>query len=183
MPGLRALRACQLAGRVAALDLLIDEPRMGAARLLRGLGTVQACGLALASPARQALAALGTAEPLRWSPLLSLVLATLDLACGEADPLRSFWASNPHTRQDIDQQEVTMSAATLYSPVSSQALRASHDEAPTATGGRAQPVRMTMAEWKATHKDFKGSHKGPDGKRWRSVLRRSRLVRVEIIKE
>ena len=48
---------------------------------------------------------------------------------------------------------------------------------------KAAVLKMTMAEWKATHKDFKGSHKGPDGKRWRSVLRRSRLVRVEIIKE
>ncbi len=73
---------------------------MGAALLLRGLGAVQAFGLALASPARQALAALGTAEPLRWTPLLSLVLATLGLACGSAGPLRSFRVSNPHTRQD-----------------------------------------------------------------------------------
>ncbi len=56
-----------------------------------------------------------------------------------------------------------MSAATLYSPASSQALRALHDEAPTATGGQAQPVRMTMAEWKSTHRDFKSSRIGPDG--------------------
>ena len=33
------------------------------------------------------------------------------------------------------------------------------------------PLILTMAEWKAKHKDFKGTHKGPDGKRWRSALR------------
>ena len=40
---------------------------------------------------------------------------------------------------------------------------------------------MTRSEWKATHRDFKGSHIGPDGKRWRSVLRPGGMVAVEII--
>lgn len=47
--------------------------------------------------------------------------------------------------------------------------------------GRSEYLRMTRSEWKATHRDFKGSHIGPDGKRWRSVLRPGGMVAVEII--
>ncbi len=43
-------------------------------------------------------------------------------------------------------------------------------------------VRMTMDEWKRTHRDYKGSHIGPDGKRWRSVLKAGGLAVVEIVK-
>ena len=74
--------------------------------------------------------------------------------------------------------------------MSSQSL-----EAPRATGdaeqrdipkeaslGRNEYLQLTMTEWKAIHRDFKGSHVGPDGKRWRTVLRPGGLIRVEIIK-
>ncbi len=74
-----------------------------------------------------------------------------------------------------------MSAATLYPSGKPQALRASNDEAPTAAVGRIVE-RMTMEQWKAIHRDFKGSHIGPDGKRWRAVLRCGGLVAVEIVK-
>ena len=44
-------------------------------------------------------------------------------------------------------------------------------------------IRMTMAEWKRIHKDFKGIHRNPDGSiAWRSVLRPGGLVAVEIVK-
>ena len=56
-----------------------------------------------------------------------------------------------------------------------------------ASGGtltaKAGVEKMTMDQWKRIHRDFKGTHIGPDGKRWRSVLRCGGLVRVEIIKE
>lgn len=52
----------------------------------------------------------------------------------------------------------------------------------TDTGKNKDVIRMTMAEWKRIHRDFKGTHIGPDGKRWRSVLRPGGLVAVEIIK-
>ena len=55
-----------------------------------------------------------------------------------------------------------------------------------ASGGtltaKAEVVQMTMSEWKKAHRDFRGTHiVGPDGKRWRSVLRCGGLIRVEII--
>ena len=48
---------------------------------------------------------------------------------------------------------------------------------------KAAVVQMTMAEWKTTHRDFKGSCIGSDGKRWRCVLRSGGMVRVDIVKE
>lgn len=54
---------------------------------------------------------------------------------------------------------------------------------PQSEGAQDKPlVLMTMAEWKRVPRDFKGSHIGPDGKRWRSVLRPGGMVAVEIIK-
>ena len=49
--------------------------------------------------------------------------------------------------------------------------------------GRSEYVQMTMAEWKKTHKDFKGSCIGSDGKHWGCVLRSGGMVRVDITKE
>ena len=64
----------------------------------------------------------------------------------------------------------------LKTPATDESLRGDPHQ-------KAAVVQMTMSEWKAIHKDFKGTHKGQDGKRWRSVLRPGGLARVEIIKE
>lgn len=56
-----------------------------------------------------------------------------------------------------------------------------------ASGGtltaKAGVEKMTMDQWKRIHHDFKASHIGPDGKRWRAVLRPGGLIHVEIVKE
>ncbi|WP_079416148.1 hypothetical protein [Thiomonas intermedia] len=77
-----------------------------------------------------------------------------------------------------------MSATTLKTSRTPQ-----HDAAHTITsplppsdGVKTNKVQMTMEEWKRVHRDFKGSHVGPDGKRIRTVLQLGGLVRVEIIK-
>ena len=76
-----------------------------------------------------------------------------------------------------------MPADTLNPPRTSQPAAALHAEPPPSLPTMtANTVRMTMAEWKRIHPDFKGSHIGPDGKRWRSVLRPSGMVAVEIIR-
>ena len=61
---------------------------------------------------------------------------------------------------------------------------APHDEPSLSPSkGERRVIRMTMAEWKRIHRDFKGNHVDADGTRWRSVLRPGGLVPVEIIKE
>ncbi len=82
-----------------------------------------------------------------------------------------------------------MPTATLTPSRTSQHVTPTTQTAPSLTpneGVKTQDkpgvVRMTMDEWKRIHRDFKGSHIGPDGKRWRSVLRPGGLVAVEIIK-
>lgn len=77
-----------------------------------------------------------------------------------------------------------MSSQSLYSPRDADGTE-QHD-IPTPTEpplGRNEHLQMTMAEWKAIHRDFKGMHKGQDGKRWRTVLRPGGLIHVEIVKE
>lgn len=76
-----------------------------------------------------------------------------------------------------------MPATTLNTPRASQP-----DAAPTVPSSLPPSdvgnnvIQMTSEEWKRIHRDFKGSHIGPDGKRWRSVLRPGGMVTVEIIK-
>lgn len=73
-----------------------------------------------------------------------------------------------------------MSNQSLYSPRATDS--AEQRDVPTEPPlGRSEYVQMTMDQWKRIHRDFKGTHIGPDGKRWRSVLRCGGLIRVEII--
>lgn len=55
---------------------------------------------------------------------------------------------------------------------------ARRSEAEQADRPKDEPIKMTMAEWKSTHKDFKGTTNGQ-----RTVLRGGRLVLVEIVSE
>ena len=78
-----------------------------------------------------------------------------------------------------------MSATALKDPLSSQPAAAPTSPSPLAPSDGQKPnvVRMTMEEWRAVHRDFKGIHRNPDGSiAWRSVLRPGGLVAVEIIK-
>jgi hypothetical protein len=77
-----------------------------------------------------------------------------------------------------------MSANTLKTPRADQPAAAPTSPSPLAPsdGANTNTVRMTMAEWKRIHRDYKGSHIGPDGRRWRSVLRPGGMVTVEIVK-
>lgn len=76
----------------------------------------------------------------------------------------------PSTTLNTPRADQPAAAPTIPSPL------------PPSDGAENRTVRMTMTEWKRIHKDFKGSHIGPDRKRWRSVLRPGGMVAVEIIK-
>lgn len=77
-----------------------------------------------------------------------------------------------------------MPADTLKTSRASQPAAAPGSPSPLAPsdGVSNNVVRMTMDEWKRTHRDFKGTHIGPDGKRWRSVLRPGGMAAVVIVK-
>ena len=78
-----------------------------------------------------------------------------------------------------------MPATTLNTPRADQPAAAptSPSPLPPSDGREPRVIRMTMAEWRAIHRDFKGIHRNPDGSiAWRSVLRPGGLVAVEIIK-